>query len=384
MKRLIVCCDGTWQGLGNTSRTNVATLAAMIQRVDPTGVHQVLHYSEGIGSHGNPLARLKGGAFGHGIDDSIQTAYQFLCANYEPGDHIYLLGFSRGAYTVRSLAGMIYCSGLLRREFIHKGTEAYQLYRNRQDKPSGYLAQEFRAAWGHRVPWSSLPEALLPTDQELDPQGSTQLPIKGLGCWDTVGSLGIPNLSGWLGGLNAWINRKYRFHDTELNRYIEQGFHAVAVDERLQVFDITPMEPSTHLDPSQVKQFWFPGNHGCVGGGTAETQPLAQGALRWMMEQVGSLGLTFKDLPETGEAGDPLCPFPAQPQGVFRLARQRWRDPYQDLAQNQPLTMDDLHSSTKQRWQRDPGYRPQNLASLGELKIQLDQQVEPNDTTPES
>jgi uncharacterized protein (DUF2235 family) len=364
MKRLIVCCDGTWQGLSGPYPTNVVKMMQRIGPVDVRGIPQLVYYSEGIGTRGSGWERLQGGAFGQGIDDSIQEAYRFLSANYEPGDEILLFGFSRGAYTVRSLAGMIYCSGLLRREHVLQAAQAYRLYRDRLIKPSDAEAIRFRGAFTHL---GYPPEQL----SDIEPKYHHQLPIKALCCWDTVGSLGIPNLSGWVGaGLNRWLNRKYQFHDTYLNRRIERGFHAVAIDERLAVFDVTVMQPSEHREPEQVKQCWFPGGHGCVGGGTEATRALSDGALQWMMDQVAELGLQLQTSSDPLHI-DPLAPFSREPKGVFRLARRRWRDPYQDEAKQRPLTLADLHSSTQERWRQDLTYRPENLKSLPELARNL-------------
>ena len=106
MKRLIVCCDGTWNDLEMPYPTNVAKMAIAVTPSDADGVPQVVCYDEGVGT-GKGLDRVSGGAFGKGIDKNIEEAYKFLTVNYEPGDEIYLFGFSRGSYTVRSLAGMI-------------------------------------------------------------------------------------------------------------------------------------------------------------------------------------------------------------------------------------------------------------------------------------
>ncbi len=137
-KRLIVCCDGTWQKLTSVYPTNVVKIAQAIKPSSNDGTAQIVFYDEGVGS-GNEAEklfakgdRILGGAFGIGIDNNIEDAYRFLCLNYEPGDEIYLFGFSRGAYTVRSLAGLIRCSGgLLLRKDIREAPTAYEIYRDR-------------------------------------------------------------------------------------------------------------------------------------------------------------------------------------------------------------------------------------------------------------
>ncbi len=103
MKRLIVCCDGTWQGLTSPCPTNVVKMAQIIKPTAHDGTPQLIYYQAGLGTEHGALDKFTGGVFGLGIDTAIQDAYRFVCLNYEKGDEIYLFGFSRGAYTVRSL-----------------------------------------------------------------------------------------------------------------------------------------------------------------------------------------------------------------------------------------------------------------------------------------
>lgn len=333
MKRLVVCCDGTWNKLGNYP-TNPVKIARLIRPFDQQGVAQIVFYQEGLGTKW--YDRLPGGAFGWGIDYNIESAYQFLCFNYEPGDEIYLFGFSRGAYTVRSLAGMLYCSGLLRRQHVQKVPQAYKLYRDRAIRPGSSEAEEFRKQYCIRY------------------KGDDQIPITLLGCWDTVGSLGVPNLLPWLPFGNL-LNRKYKFHDTKLNRKIRNALHAVAVDERRKVFDVAPMELSPDTNTQRLRQMWFPGVHGCVGGGTEKNCLLSDCALLWMIEAIAEYGLKLEFDQERVKQEviyDPLIDF--QPNsGLFALAGLHDR-PIQD-------GFAVLHDSTKKRWRERSDYRPENL-----------------------
>lgn len=264
MKRLVVCCDGTWNSLNMQCPTNVVKLIEACKVVAADGTPQLLYYDSGVGTDGDLKDKWFGGAFGWGIDENIQDAYRFLCLNYAEGDQVYLFGFSRGAYTVRSLAGMVYCSGLLPHRQITATKAAYDLYRDRAT-PSSKEATEFRET--HR---------------------SRQIDITLIGCWDTVGSLGIPKRFGII------PNRKYEFHDVRLNRKIRHALHAVAIDERRRPFDVARMERSDEAD-TKIIEAWFPGTHGCVGGGTASLQPLSNATLLWMVEQIQQfqLGLEF-------------------------------------------------------------------------------------------
>ncbi|MGF1600601.1 MAG: DUF2235 domain-containing protein [Thermosynechococcaceae cyanobacterium] len=329
MKRLIVCCDGTWQDLNTPYPTNVVKLSQAIKPITDDGTPQSIFYGRGVGT--GKLDRLRGGAFGEGIDRNIQDAYLFLCLNYEPGDEIYLFGYSRGAYTVRSVAGFINCSGLLARQNIRHLRRAYDLYRSKAIKPSHPEAQQFRQENGDRVP------------------------ITLLGCWETVGSLGIPDVVPFL-PINTWLNHRYQFHDTTLSAIIERALHAVAVDERRRVLNITPMKASPDLTSQILHQVWFPGNHGAVGGGTEAQSALSNAALVWMIEQMGQMGLPLALDPKNIEGGlqqNHAAPFD-QNLGLLGLAGARWREIRDDF--------DNIHLSTRRRWCDLPDYKPLNLA----------------------
>jgi Uncharacterized alpha/beta hydrolase domain (DUF2235) len=132
MKRLVVCCDGTWQRLESPFPTNVERIAQAVKSQASDDTAQVIYYHEGIGTW-DEIDKLLGGAFGIGIDQHIQLAYLFLALNYDPGDEVYLFGFSRGAYTVRGLAGMLNRCELVTEQNIRQIPAAYQLYRLPRD-----------------------------------------------------------------------------------------------------------------------------------------------------------------------------------------------------------------------------------------------------------
>jgi uncharacterized protein (DUF2235 family) len=274
-----------------------------------------------------------GGAAGVGIDQNIQDGYRFLSLNYVPGDEIYLFGFSRGAYTVRTLAGMMYCSGLLDRSNITKAGEAYELYRNKDVKPRDKEAVDYRKDNGERVP------------------------ITLLGCFDTVGALGLPLLPP-LKAFSERAHRRYKFHDTTLNKSIKNAIHAMAIDEMREVFDVTPMKKNPEAENQKVLQKWFPGEHGCVGGGTKEHSPLSDGALKWMIDSIKELGLGLDIEPSvipTGLNPDHKCDF-TNKLGFFKLAGVKLRD-VGDIA-------DDLHETAIARLQCRQDYRPKNLSKI--------------------
>ncbi len=330
MKRLVICCDGTWQQLSSPYPSNVVKLAQSVKPIASDGVPQIVFYDEGIGTESQ---KILGGATGLGIDRNIEDAYRFLSLNYVDGDEIYLFGFSRGAYTVRSLAGMIYCAGLLSRPHVTKTHEAYELYRHRDVKPRDKMAADYRDTYGDRVP------------------------ITLIGCFDTVGSLGIPGVPAFK-QVHEQLNKRYRFHDTTLNKGIQNALHAVAIDEIREAFDVTPMKKHPDADNQRVIQVWFPGEHGCVGGGTKEHSGLSDAALQWMLDSTRNLGLGLEFDPSvipTGINPNYECDFNNDP-GVFKLAGIKLRE-VSDV-------IEELHESTILRWQTRQDYRPQNLQRL--------------------
>lgn len=264
MKRLIVCCDGTWNTPDQPYPTNVAKLRVMLPQAARDGTHQRVYYDTGVGTGG--FDRIRGGVFGWGLSNKIKDAYRFLMAEYEPGDELYFFGFSRGAYTVRSAVGLIRNSGLLRRESAGQLGRAYKLYRRRDDdsRPSAAEAVAFREKFSH------------------------QPRVKFIGVWDTVGALGVP-----LDGPFRLLNHFWRFHDTELSGCVDNAFQALAIDEHRK-----PFKPAVwHQDPEDagkqtLEQVWFAGAHSNVGGGYKDSG-LSDIALLWMIEKAKGCGLEF-------------------------------------------------------------------------------------------
>ena len=193
-KRIIICSDGTWNNPEQKNVTNVVRTARAILPVDRRGMPQLVFYDWGVGSEGvgNKVA---GGVLGKGIDKNIQDAYRFIVHNYADGDDIYLFGFSRGAYTARSTAGLIRNIGILKKIHAHLIPRGYKLYRQKS-KSDAPTAIEFRRKY------------------------SREVRIAFVGVWDTVGVLGIP--SRILRHLNK---KKYAFHDTSLSKIIFEQDH---------------------------------------------------------------------------------------------------------------------------------------------------------------
>lgn len=269
MKRLVVCCDGTWNVPDQVSPTNVVKLALAIAPQDSGGVEQRVFYHLGVGTTRGE--RIRGGGFGVGLSRGVRECYRWLVENYEPGDRLFFFGFSRGAFTARSAAGLVRNSGILRRQHLDRLDDAYSLYRKRgkRSHPRGTEATLFRRSFSHETR------------------------IHFIGVFDTVGALGVP-LKGLT--LTARINRRWQFHDTELSTRVGLAYQALAMDERRGPFKPTlwNRQPSKPGDPPQtLEQVWFPGVHSDVGGGYAECA-LAEIPLLWMADRAAAAGLDFR------------------------------------------------------------------------------------------
>jgi len=259
MKRLVVCFDGTWNrpdDKGNS--TNVVKIMRAIRDAAEDGTQQVTFYDKGVGT-GGPIDRFLGGATGRGVGENVRDGYRFLANNYVPGDEVYIFGFSRGAFTGRSLAGFIGACGLLDKHSMGELMRTWEFYRTPPHKRS-------------------------PTEQaEIQGLGQGEIRIKCVGVWDTVGALGMPVES------LKWMNRgKYAFHDTTLGANIDCALHAMAIDEKRGPFAPTLWQgpEGGHRDRDQiVEQVWFSGVHSNVGG-SYEDAGLSDLALDWMIKRV--------------------------------------------------------------------------------------------------
>jgi uncharacterized protein (DUF2235 family) len=282
---IIVCCDGTWNTPndlenGVPSPTNVVKLYNALAPKDPDGAPQKSYYHPGVGSEGNWRDRILGGSTGKGLNRNIKNAYCWLAGTYQPGDKIWLFGFSRGAYTARSLGGMISRCGLLdlstydddSRRIWDAVDEVFEIYRMKPEQP----------------PVSS--DRLHFHNANLGEPGAKKTPIRFIGVWDTVGSLGIPDDLGILNLLD--FRGRHEFHDAGLSTIVATARHALAIDEMRQNFIPTlwTLEPGQQAD---LKQVWFAGAHGDVGGGYAHAG-LSDIALKWMIDEAREEGLEFR------------------------------------------------------------------------------------------
>lgn len=350
MKRLAIFCDGTWNSAdqatdGVPSPSNVVKLALRVAKRDGE-VPQVVYYDQGVGT-GNSLDKFTGGAFGKGLDDNLHAAYRFLMLNYEMGDQIYLFGFSRGAYTVRSLAGMVRKCGILHRRATDRYHEAIEIYSD-PHHPNDAGPTNFRR------------------DHSLAEDAN--IPIRMIGVWDTVGALGVP-----VRGLRWLTADEYRFHDVELSGSVERAYQALAIDERRAPFEAARW---TYKPKNEqvVEQVWFCGVHSDIGGGyPRDRQPglLSDFTLAWLRDKAADAGLAIDH--EADVAFPPRADHRAtlhnSKTGLYRLtpgidrviglAAEAKTQPDEKSTRTDPSQS--LHESVFKRWDADPEYRPKNL-----------------------
>lgn len=289
-KRIIVCTDGTWMNSDGEQQepSNVTRICRCIKQEGvhtPTGtaVPQVVYYQSGVGTGESLWNKYIAGATGAGISEHIREAYSFICTNYYPGDEIFIIGFSRGAFTARSIASLIRAVGLLTPTGLGFFYQIFEDWEFQLKK--GWTSAYPLEPWPHR-PTITTPEyqrKLL--ELELT---RPNIPIKAVAVWDTVGALGIPKIA----LLPQPPSTDYAFVDTKVEPNIEYAFQALALDEHRRSYTPTIWEkPSGQQWPRVLKQCWFPGVHADVGGSYTDAD-LSNLTLAWMISQLDSL-ITF-------------------------------------------------------------------------------------------
>ena len=351
-RRLVLLFDGTWNK--PESNTNVERLRRLIAPRDLAGIEQRVNYTPGVGVTAG-LTHLLGGAFGYGLSGHVMEGYRWLCETWQPGDDIFLFGFSRGAYTARSLGGMIRKCGLLRRNAVGEiskaeVSDAYDFYREQGSKPDDAIARDFRA--GHSV--------------EVD--------IHFIGVWDTVGALGIPGTAAWF----PYARSRYQFHDTELSKIVKRAYQALALDEHRADFQpaiwtrnpntIKPGENLTSKKAEQVEieQRWFIGAHADVGGGNdrdgagRKPDPLPDLPLAWLQHKAMDAGLACTGQFEPSEdawRGFPRNSYAEFIYGIYKEFKSAFD---RRVGRGVNETIDD---SVWRRWIADKGYRSPSLVN---------------------
>ena len=350
-RRIVLLFDGTWNK--PESNTNVERLRRLIAPRDASGVEQIVEYIPGVGVAPG-MTHLLGGAFGYGLSGNVMAGYHRLCEKWQPGDDVYLFGFSRGAYTARSLGGLIRKCGLLKRGADGKLAQAavssaYDFYRDTTIQPDDPAAQNFRA------------------------QHSVEIGIHFIGVWDTVGSLGIPDTASWF----PFARASYQFHDTELSKIVKYAYQALALDEHRADFSPTvwtrnpdSLKPgetltSKKLEQIEIEQRWFIGSHADVGGGNncdgagRRPDPLPELPLAWLQQKAIAAGLACDEIliPET----DACTGVPRNSYAEFMYGLYKEFSPPFDRTLGNGVN-EKVDDSVWERWLADATYRSPSLA----------------------
>ncbi len=285
MKNIVICCDGTGNQYGR-NHTNVVETYALVEK----DREQIAWYDPGVGTGGWDYHEEKGSLraksdqiTGEGLQKNVEDAYRRLMQCFEPGDRVYLFGFSRGAFTVRSLAGMLRKCGLL-----HPGHENLVEYASRLYNTEGNddVAAGFRSTFGRGCP------------------------IELIGVWDTVESL--------------VLNAGRRWHDHTLNPEVKFGYHALAIDEKRRDFAPCLWDESEVTEGQTIEQVWFAGVHSDVGG-WYEERGLSNLALHWMLEKAAARGLRIDRTELASRRADPLGVMHQSYTGLWKARGRRTR-----------------------------------------------------------
>ncbi|WP_316233762.1 DUF2235 domain-containing protein [Bradyrhizobium sp. SZCCHNPS2010] len=350
-KRIAVFLDGTWNTLADN--TNVWRLKSLCARQSSDGKEQVSYYNSGLGTKVGE--KVRGGMFGYGINDAVMDAYEWLIEHYNTGDELFIFGFSRGAYTARSLSGLILKFGLLLPGAPLSISQLYSRYRlGGQARTIRTLLQKQKSGEsGFNLEERWLLKYSLPIDVEF------------IGVWDTVGAL---------------RKSEIQFLNTGLRTANKSAFHALAIDEHRASFaptlwtKDTPKVPDPDAPPprpiEQAEQRWFVGAHANVGGGY-QNDLLAQLPLKWLLEKAALHGLAFRagvepdgDVIESPVV-DSYTPFMYGLYRLYTLGRPFYREIGQQpiVEQNSTRTTinETIDASVFQRWAKDELYRPRNL-----------------------
>jgi uncharacterized protein (DUF2235 family) len=383
-KRIALFLDGTW----NTVRdnTNIWRLRALCSEKSADGARQVLYYDQGVGTRGGQ--KIRGGTFGYGLGANVIAAYRWLIENYEPGDDVFVFGFSRGAFTARSLTGLIAKCGLLQPGAPLSVGQVFERYVESKILRPIYQLQFEKRELGRREKrgGSALDEPrLFPPSREEEwlLRYSQRITIDFTGVFDTVGSLGIPFGNFW------FSSKRLQFHHTRLSNLYRKTYQALAIDEHRGHFaptiwtKFTPQQGDaqariTRFQPI-TEQRWFVGAHANIGGGYIDDR-LAQIPLAWLVQKAKDAGLTFRYPVRTDAdafkdtVADSYAQFAKGFYKIATLGRRHLRTiGAERLNVASPLGYVDtvnetIDASVFEKWRSTSSYRPPNLISWAKRK----------------
>ncbi|MBC2704246.1 MAG: DUF2235 domain-containing protein [Desulfobacula sp.] len=333
MKRIVICADGTWNRpekiLKQDFPTNVLKMARAVSPFGDDQVPQQVFYDWGVGSYYDAVI---GGATGRGVHKNIMDNYRYVVQNYAPGDELFLFGFSRGAYTIRCLCGLINNCGIIKKPDAALIQKAFNHYKRngKAFAPEGEKSTAFRQRHSHE-----------------------SREVKFAGVWDTVGAMGIP--ISFLG----LFDDKDEFYDTKIGKNVRIARHAMAIDEHREDFVPTIWQPRENMN---LKQVWFAGAHADIGGSykpDADGTVLSDNSLGWMIRQAETAGLKIEPYLKALVKPAPLAKIHISRRSFYRVRKKYYRPI--DHGFGEVI----LHESVTQRWHADKTYRPENLAAYG-------------------
>jgi len=331
-KNIVVCLDGTGNEVKAQGATNILKIVELLDLSDPA--RQVVYYDPGVGTFAAPsawsgaaqrLSRLGGLALGRGLRQNLGEAYAYLMNTWQPGDKVFVFGFSRGAYTARALCGMLYRVGLLRPGSENLVPYAVRVYARRTGKDSDLT----RAEGWRRIDRFAAALAVSPAPPSL------ALPVDYLGVFDTVKA--------------TRVLRDIHWPYTDKLPNVRVVRHAVAIDEQRRPYreSLIPVPPA---GPPHVTETWFAGVHSDVGGGFDDHPELGRVTLRWMVDGARAEGLLVR--PQRYSRRYP----PAESDAAGAIHRMGWKWALA-LRRRRPVPAGArVHASVRTRLAKDPGY----------------------------
>lgn len=342
MANIVICADGTWNRPEDDIEKNFPTNVLKLARsIAPNSREKKQHvfYDWGLGTHHSGIIS---GATGRGIHKNILDGYRYIVQNYAAGDQIYLFGFSRGAYTVRALCGLINNCGIVKRKDAKLINHAWGIYKSpaKKNHPNGNNAQDFRRSHCHR-----------------------SRKVHFVGVWETVGALGIPS------SVMGLLDGNDEFYDTKMGGNVQFARHGLAIDEKRVDFQPTIWRARTGVDPKQV---WFCGSHSDIGGSyppDKDGRSVADITLGWMMDEAIEAGLILAPHLKAGLSNGSGAQLHESRRKLFRFKARLHRPVDQQCVGTR------IHPSVRERYEQDATYRPPELEKLvntqGWLKLDV-------------
>ncbi len=295
-KSIVLFSDGTGNSSAKLFKTNVWRMYEAID-LGATAIasRQIVYYDEGVGNSGfRPLAIL-GGVFGWGLKRNVLDLYAFLCRNYNEGDQIYAFGFSRGAFTIRVLVGLIAKQGVVdykdERDLAHQAEDAYRAHT--RDRAPRFLPMRWLLPlWRYLISFLRLGKRKLLKQRLYDVEKNFKPRVRFVGLWDTVAAYGGPIVE-LVRAFDDWI-RPLSLRNQVLSDKVDFGRQAFALDDERDAFHPVPWDEPRGTDRERIKQVWFAGAHADVGGGYPDDS-LAYVSLAWMMEEARLAGLGLRE-----------------------------------------------------------------------------------------